>query len=474
MKALETTLLALVLLAPACHKTPAPAASVTDAGPAAESVEPGMFGDGDHDYRGTLGATTSIAVHLVRTGPAVSGSYVYLAVGRPIALEGSVDKNGAIVLTETADGKVTGAMRLLAVGRDLVGQWSDPSSKKAFPVQLSPGAHFEALPVDGGPPAPRSAGVAKRAEECLASPSCSAADAARLFVAAGDANDPSVDCFRFLDGMGTDRDLTRARACLEHRAKTLECGGSSAGLEIAELAMMRIDGVGGASNVAAARALLAGCLDDVTRSEILEHAAAKERDPRTPRVDFCKSLGGTTITSNECMARESKNADTKRELQVKAVAAALDDTGRKLFAGSEKAYDDYVTAMGAFVYEVYAQGTIRSAMLLGEEQGLKVGRARELADFPRFVANGVSAREVEAAERDLATALAKVKTTTPAERDALEKTQRAWTIYRDADLALYEHVFGPRQGVDRVHATVLVGLESHRAKDCAFPSAGPG
>jgi uncharacterized protein YecT (DUF1311 family) len=474
MKPSERTILALALALSACGKTPAPAYAVADAGPSAESAAPDSLGDGDHDFQGTLGAKTSIAAHLVRTGPAVSGSYVYSAIGRPIALEGSVDQNGEMSLTETAEGKVTGTLRLHTQGADLVGQWSDPSGKNVFPLHLSPGPRFVALPGEGGAPSPPPAGVAKRAEECLARPTCSAADAARLFVAASEANDPTVDCFRFLDGTGTDRDSARARACFEHRAKTLECGRGSAGLETAELAMMRIDGVGGASDVAAARALLAGCFDDVTRSGILEHAAAKERDPRAPRVDFCKGIGGTTITSNECMARESKNADSKRELEAKGVAAGLDDSGRKLFAASEKAHGDYVAAMGAFVYEVYVQGTIRVAMSLSEEQRLKAGRAKELADFPRFVATGISAKEIESAGRELGAALAKVKTATVAEREALEKTQRAWTIYRDAELALYQHVFGPKQGVDRVHATVLVGLESHRAKDCAFPSAGPG
>src|ERR1700722_4538692 len=39
---------------------------------------------GAHDYRGTLGSSTAIAVHLDATGGAVSGSYVYVAIGRPI------------------------------------------------------------------------------------------------------------------------------------------------------------------------------------------------------------------------------------------------------------------------------------------------------------------------------------------------------------------------------------------------------
>jgi uncharacterized protein YecT (DUF1311 family) len=65
-----------------------------------------------------------------------------------------------------------------------------------------------------------------------------------------------------------------------------------------------------------------------------------------------------------------------------------------------------------------------------------------------------------------------VGTTTPAEKAALEKTQRTWEAYRDAEVALYEHVFAARQGADRVGAAVRVRLASRRAKECAPPSAG--
>jgi uncharacterized protein YecT (DUF1311 family) len=436
--------LALALLAPACSKaSPSPA---SDAAPSAEKVDPSAqkadsspLGDGARDYQGTLGAKTAIAVHLVRTGRAVRGSYVYTAVGRPIALEGTVDENGAIALTETADSKVTGTFRLHRQGDGLDGEWSDPSGKKTFPVQLSAGPPFDAGRAD----------------------------------ASSDANVADVDCFRALDGIGAAPDATRARACFDAQAKAHDCGGGSADLQTAQLAMMRIDGVGGPVDVPGARALLAGCFDDATRSGILEHAAAKERDPKTPPLDFCKAIGGTTITSNECLARESKNADAKRELEVKTAVASLDATGKNLFAASEKAFGDYVTSRGAFVYEVYSQGTIRNAMSLGEEQRLKAAHAKDLAGFSSFVAKETSGKDVEAAQREAAAALAKAAagTTTPAEKQALTKTQQAWTAYRDAEVAFYEHAFGPKQGADRVRAAVLFRLESRRAKECAPPSA---
>jgi hypothetical protein len=216
-----------------------------------------------------------------------------------------------------------------------------PSAQSPQPGALREDAHAAAAPFDAqagdAAVAAAVAGASQRAEDCLASPTCPAADAARLFVAASDANDPDVDCFRFVDGMGTARDVVRARACFEHQAHAQACGGGSPDLPVAELAMMRIDGVGGRTDIPAARALLAGCFDDATLSGILEHAAKKEADPKTPSVDFCKDIGGTTITTNECMARESQNADTRRALEAKLVVAGLDSTGRELFAASEKA-----------------------------------------------------------------------------------------------------------------------------------------
>ncbi len=347
-------------------------------------------------------------------------------------------------------------------------------------VAIAPDAPFEA----GSPPStvgeggPDAAGApssdSKRAEDCLARPTCPAADAARFFAAASDSNDPDLDCLRFADGAGTPRDLTRARACLEHQAKALACDGSSMFLETATLVSMRIDGVGGRPDGPGARALLGGCFDDATREALLEHAAAKDRDPKTPPVDFCKDIGGTTITVNECGARASKNAATARDLGAKAVVAGLDDEGKELFAASDTAYGDYVSAMGAFVYEVYVEGTIRGALSAATETKLTAVRVKDLEEFPRFVAKAPSANDVAAAQRASAAALARVSTNTAAERAALEKTQRTWETYRDADVALYEHVFGSKQGSDQVAAALRVRLALRRAKECAPPSAsGP-
>jgi hypothetical protein len=211
-----------------------------------------------------------------------------------------------------------------------------------------------------------------------------------------------------------------------------------------------------------------GCFDDVSREGILEHAAAKERDSRTPPANFCKDIGGTTITSVECEARSGENSDTVRQLQAKTVVEGLDAAGRDLFARSDQAFDDYVGAVGDYVYEVYIDGTIRGAMAVSAENKLKAARIRDLAAFTRFVAKDTSPKDVEAAERRRAAALDRVHAGTAAEKAALLKTEQTWEAFRDAEVALYAHAFGPSQGVERVEAAVRARLEVQRASDAAI------
>jgi len=316
------------------------------------------------------------------------------------------------------------------------------------------------------------ASLAALAETCLADPACPATEASRLFVSASDAHDPSLDCLRFLDGAGTPRDPARGRACLERESPSLACHSASPSLDLAELSLMRADGVGGPTDAAGAAALFADCFEDVTKMGVMQHLAAKAKDPGTPAPVFCRDIGGTTLTSNECSGRETKNQETARALAAKGVVAGLDDTGRTLFAASQTTYAAYVKAVGDFVYEVYREGSIRNSMALSTETALEAARAKDLGELPRFVAAATSAKDVEAARRAETAALARVRTSTADEKRALQKTQQTWAEYRDAEVALYVHAFGPKQGADRVRAAVTVRLESRRAKECAPPTLG--
>ena len=179
------------LLACSRDERPAPAAYAVDSGAkalardsapdAASSAAPPPHARTDaHDYRGTLGTKTAIALHLDRFATTAVGSYVYTSVGVPIGFSGTLDSAGGLVLTESVQGKSTGTLRLAVSGDDLVGTWTGASASKTFPVRLSPWAPWVATKTV------KPGEIWKRAEACLADPTCSADDAARGFVEADD------------------------------------------------------------------------------------------------------------------------------------------------------------------------------------------------------------------------------------------------------------------------------------------------
>lgn len=462
----------ILLFVGACSRNqaapPAAEAGVATAAPsAAPVVPPAVLGEGGNDYRGTLGKGTAIAVHLEKSGSIVRGAYVYEAVGRPIALEGAVDARGVLTLTEAVGGKSTGMMRLEAREGALLGEWSNPAATKRFPVRLA--AAPPAAATQGG--ADGGLSPSALAEACLRNPGCPAEEAERLFIAAEDAHAADADCHRFARGEGVRKDLVRARACFERTLRTTKCAGSSAFLAMADLACMRIDGVGGPADIAGARKVFEDCFEDTTKATILEHAAKKERDPNVPPLDLCESGGATQLVFDECQVRARASEATRSHLQAKTIFVELDSTGRSLFAKANAAHEAYVHEMFGFAYEVYREGSIRYAMGASRAASLENKRRSELAEFSAFTVDAVTKADVTKAQSSAKTALQAVTTATPEEARALAKTQTAWTAYRDAEVALYEHAFGPKFGADKVRATMRVRLETRRAKEVAPPSA---
>jgi hypothetical protein len=247
----------------------------------------------------------------------------------------------------------------------------------------------------------------------------------------------------------------------------MKCEGGSAGLEQAELAIYRIDGVGGPQDVRAARALFDGCYADVTQQNVLEHAAAREANPAAPRVDFCKDYGGTTITSDECAGRARQREATRVALQAKGVAAALDVGGKRLVAAASTAFASYANAMGSYVYELFKDGSIRNTEALAEETALLSRRTAALAKFATFAPAAVAPRDLERSSQNVEAASKKraAGSATPDIRARIEEAESAWTAYRDCEIALYVHAFGARSTPDAVRSAVLVRLNKERVVD---------
>jgi hypothetical protein len=332
----------------------------------------------------------------------------------------------------------------------------------AAPVVVAIPAMDAAPPVVKGGVHESGAGKTKAAIACLAELACPAAEAERLFLAGDDGADPEVDCYRFLDGAGTARDVVRGRACLERSVVEMRCKGSSVDLGLVELAVMAIDGVGGPQDIAKARALLADCFDDVAKQAVLEHADAKTRDPKTRAMDFCKEAGGTTLTNDVCQARRRDGAQALEQLRAKAVYAPLDARARTSLAEVEKRYGEYVDAMVSYVVSLYEGGTMRGAAGLAMENTLRQARAAELASFSAFAPGAPTKADVDKALGDQARAVAQAPRPTPAARAAFKKAETAWDAYRVADRAFYERVFG---ATEQVRAAVNILLAEQRAKD---------
>ena len=312
---------------------------------------------------------------------------------------------------------------------------------------------------DGG-----SGPYGERAERCIIDPICPASEADRLFRAADDARE-SVNCFRFLDGQGTPRDVARGRACLERALKGGGCEGSSAFLPTAELAVLRIDGLGGARDVAGARHLFDGCVDDITKSAVLAHADAVEKLANTPAMNFCRDHGGTTLTSNDCQARQKSAEETRAQLQAKAIAASLDDEGKARFAAAAKAYAVYVGKMGMYVYRVHIGGSMRNMLALARERELLIRRTTVLARFAQFAPATIAKGAIDRSTREVAALERKTRPAAGELKGAFVDAQRAWTAYRDAELALFDHVYGAAHGRDRVGDTTLARLNEERLVD---------
>lgn len=460
-----------------CSRTPktTDTATATDAAPAVvlrataahrdatadDAIAPPT--EGEHLYEGTLGESTRITVHFTRARDDLRGTYTYAAMGRPLALQGTVEPGGALVLDESVDGKKTGVLRLRPAGAGLTGEWSDPAGKRVYPVRLSPLRSTD-------PGADAGAGASptfeKQARECLAEVSCPASEAARLFVASDDAKERELECYRFVDGAGAPRDLARARACLE-RLEVGSCEGSSASMEREMLAVMRIDGLGGRTDIAGARQLFDKCFDDVTKDAVFEYAGARELALPATKKDAC-DLGGTTLVWEQCAARKSESERTRGQLAAKAGVATLDPTGKRLFDVATKAYAEYVRAKMLYVYDVYSGGSIRYALAMGEERELVQKRAGDLAVFSTFKAKPASeADAVKAATLETAALGSDVKPGSP-----YATTESTWRTYRDAEIDLYVHVFGPAQGRDEVRRALMVMLSERRMAEQAAPNLG--
>ncbi|MFM7728170.1 MAG: hypothetical protein ACKO7B_15830, partial [Flavobacteriales bacterium] len=88
-------------------------------------------------FSGTIG-DLPIVINLSRSNEKISGSYYYSKIGVPIALEGSIKKDGSFEINEYGNGNVTGTLEgIIPAKGGFSGTWKNANKSKTLPLTLS-------------------------------------------------------------------------------------------------------------------------------------------------------------------------------------------------------------------------------------------------------------------------------------------------------------------------------------------------
>jgi len=147
-----------------CKKAPTP--SQTAAPQATNAVTPEQYHHPEGGttpaaetkfFKGSIGSSLGLQMKLERTGDQLSGSYFYQKVGTKIALRGSVDKDGNLLLEEfDSAGKQTGVFKgLWKLDPDaglitIAGNWSKPTGDKGGDKKTAFSLHEEPIAFSNG------------------------------------------------------------------------------------------------------------------------------------------------------------------------------------------------------------------------------------------------------------------------------------------------------------------------------------
>ncbi len=322
-----------------------------------------------------------------------------------------------------------------------------PSAPPARPA-ISNSAPPVASATPGGA-APRAATMSPaeakallaRADRCLADPACTD-DVDALYRRADDAGAPGVSCFRFYYGIGITKDLPRARACFERQVQAgPACDKSSPDLDRLYLASMLVDAQGGPADATRAQALFTDCFADASVQSVLEEVPKRSQpDPARAPLDFCADIGGTTLSMGQCHGVEQDRVAAERGRVDRLLFPRLDAEGKMLAVAARAAWSAFASKEGDVRGDTYRGGSLQSNAAVRHENELQKQRAEAMAHF--FDYKPSAGADLQKAERDLETAY-QAASSRDAQRGKLcAAARKAWTAYRDAEVALYVHVHG--------------------------------
>lgn len=101
-------------------------------------------------YEGALNNKYKISMVISLEDLDIKGYYSYRAVGKPIDLDGHIEKGAQFIIKESVDKKITGEFRgkFTSIFDAIEGQWSSPDGKKQMPFKLKKIAEFKTIKLD--------------------------------------------------------------------------------------------------------------------------------------------------------------------------------------------------------------------------------------------------------------------------------------------------------------------------------------
>jgi hypothetical protein len=322
-------------------------------------------------------------------------------------------------------------------------------------------------PADAKPSLPspaEAADLVRRAEKCFPDPTCTE-DADSLYRRADDAGSPDVSCIRFYYGIGVSVDLARARACFDRQSTANPPSKSSSpDLDLLYLAAMLIDGQGGPADPTRATALLGGAFADISVTSLLDEVDKRSK-PSTSRapLDFCKDIGGTTLSIGQCTAVERDRVESERVRVDRLILPKLDAEGQKRAIAAREAWSAFSEKEGDVYGDKYRGGSLSSSANVGHRNALEKARADAMGRF--FAYKPASGADPDAAERALDKAYHATCDTDAQRKNLCAAARRAFGTYRSAEIALYTHVHGGALGEREVVRDVKATLAANYQKD---------
>lgn len=305
--------------------------------------------------------------------------------------------------------------------------------------------------------------LVKRAEKCLEDPLCSLEDAARLLFQADSAGASEMDCFRLYYGIAVPVDLPRARACFERSVgREKGCGDQSPGLHRIYLASMLVDGQGGLRETERGKQILGDCYPDMSVSIVREEAAKRAvSDPPAPPLDFCKDIGGTTLSMQGCGMVDSNKAAFEAQKTMKILAPQLDVEGRALARKAAAAWTTFAEKDADDTSDIYRGGSMRSLIYLTGRTKRERERAEALRSLFEY-SPGQDDPAIADKELDRVYRAALSSRADDEARKLLAAAQAAWRVYRTAEVAFHRRALGKQHGESAVARDIAARLARRR------------